>query len=457
MKKLAMAKSIFRNTVIASALLAGAATPLKLTMVAKPHKTPDAAKISHWLQEFGSPAHAKAATLRLVAAGSAAVPALTSALHNSRDASVHKAILAALLANLKAQSQRGPLVTLSLRNAPIQLVVKRLCKEVGCNAELSGRIYHERLTVLVRRQPIWLVLRRISQLVAIRPADNSYRPMGLEFAHHGFFGKGSRSVVDGAGLVALESVARRRILDYCQRGPLYNQRRFRMRLALLWAPIANEIVEQVGPPKIIETIRGTGGKVLLKSSVTGSTLTAPPEIEFDQRAALHWPPPGTHRTLSLRGVVPVSLAMCPETHWIQHLVGGKAVLYFDGMHLFFGKPRRVAGQWKVTLKIQVLTHWFHVGKQAEVGTRMGFRVIPLLQRFSKDLFNGRELRFRSAAGRYLTVQSHTGGLLANMGWGYYKYTIMLSGGRPAAARVRFPSQSLVVPVPFDFKKLPLPR
>ncbi len=457
MKKLANGKRILRALAVATALAAGAAKPLKLTMVAKPHNAPDAARISHWLQELKSPAQARAATLRLVAAGRAAVPALTSALQTSRDASLHKALLAALIANLKARSQRGPLVTLSLQNAPIALVVKRLCKEVGCNAELSGRIYHERLTVLVRRQPIWRVLRRISQLVAIRPADNSYRPMGVEFAHHGFFGKGSRSVVDGAGLVALDSVARHRVLDYCQTGPLRIQRQFRMHLALLWAPISDQIIEQVGPPKITEIVRGTGGKMLMKSSVKGSTLTVPPAILYDLGAALHWPPRGRRRTLGLRGVVPVSLAICPETHWIKHLARGNAALYFDGMHLFFGKPRPAAGQWKVTLKIRVLTHWCHVGKQGFVGTRMGFRVIPLLQRLSKDLFNGRELRFRGAGGKYLPVRSHTGGAPANMGWGYYKYTINLSGGRPASARVRFPSQSVVVQVPFDFKNLPLPR
>jgi hypothetical protein len=225
---------------------------------------------------------------------------------------------------------------------------------------------------------------------------------------------------------------------------------------VLWASTKNHILEQIGPLYGTETLTDAHSKVLLAAAVKTTQNCwpqTPQDGVFPLTVALHWPPLQA-ASLALRGWVRVYLSSNIRTLHVNNLGFGHAAIQDQGMNLVFGTFKKIPGGWQIPLHISAIQDFFYHGKTHHW---LALAQIPIEQRFTNDLFGGQELRLYSAHGHHLRIIAHAGGPVLSRGWGYYRYTINVVGGKPARANIRFFTRTMLVKLPFNFRHLPVPR
>lgn len=414
--------------------------------------------IAQWVGQLNS-ANAQrriAARRYLISLGTAAIPALRQAIRMARNRAFRARLVSTVDGIATANILRGPLVTLQLPHPTVQRVIRRLCLQAGLIAHVGQLPPMLLATCNVRRQPFWRVLRRISHLTHIGPTGNPYNNYQLTFGSDNLFGAHVPIQMHGAGVVAIASIRRYQHLWLVHVDPANKKRAFQAYFFALWAPTKNQILEQVGPLQATETLADAHGKVLLTAAVKNAQNAypqTPADAVFPLKLALHWPPPQT-AVMALRGAVRVYLSSDIQTLHINNLGFGHAAIQDQGMNIVFGTFKKIPGGWQIPLHISSIQGFFYHGK---TNHWLALAQIPIEQRFTNDLFAGRELRLYSAHGHFLHIIAHAGGPVLSRGWGYYRYTINVAGGKPARANIRFFTRTLLVKLPFNFRHLPVPR
>ncbi|MGC8625369.1 MAG: hypothetical protein ACP5VQ_08910 [Phycisphaerae bacterium] len=432
--------------------------PAELTMLASRGPAVSEKQISRWIRQLtqGPSATGQTAMRHLIAAGHAATGSIQRELARNRHPSVHRQLLAVLDAIAASTDLRGPLVSLNLKHVSVNQAVMQLCSKVGITAHYNQSLVWPRMTFNIRRQPFWQVLRRIADITNIGPIGNNYNNYRLQFGHPNLFAPGVPMVVHGACMLAIQSIRRYQNQWLTKVDPANKKRNFAATCFVLWAPTRKQILEQVGGWRAKEVITDAHGKVLLIAPVKASQNVWPhkrADALFPFQLHLPWPPPGS-AALALHGTLRVYLSSNIQTMHLGNLKLGHIALTDDGMTLKFEKLQRIAGGWRICLDIGVIQGFSYHGKTSHW---LAFAQTPIEHRFTNHLFGGKEFTLYDAAGHPLRITGHTGGVLTNRGWGYYRYTLNIVGAAPASATIKFFTRIVVVKVPFDFQNLPILR
>ena len=414
--------------------------------------------IAQWIGQLNS-ANAQrqgAARRHLMRTGPAAIPPLRHAMRLAHHRSIRDRLASIVDGIDLASIRRGPLVTLQLQHPTVQTVVRRLCLQAGLIAH-AGRLHPVALASCnVHRQPFWRVLQQLAHLTGIGPTGNRFNSYQPTFGFYSLLADGVPIAMHGAGAVVLRSMHRfdNHWLVNVDSG---NARRgFNAHFFALWACTKNHLLEQIGPLYGTETITDAHGKVVLTAAIKTTQNCWPQTPEdgvFPLTVALHWPP-AQAAALALRGRVRVYLASDIRTLHVNNLGFGHAAIQVQGMNLVFGTFKKIPGGWQIPLRISSTQNFSYHGKTTHW---LALALIPIEHRFLRELFGGREVRLYTAHGHLLSIKAHAGGPVLSQGWGYYRYTMNVVGGKPARANIRFFTRTMLVKLPFNFRHLPVPR
>ncbi len=438
---------------------AGAAPPhpqlRSIIMLAKPrHRPNEAMRIAAWIHDLSSQRYTtrEHAQKHLIAAGDAAVPALSDMLHVARTPQVQTDISTALLAIQRADARRGPLVTLRAAKMPVPDIIRRICQQAGIRAKFYPAVNHchRRLSVNVRRRPFWNVLRRIAAVTGISPTRSGYgnSKSPLQFGPHGLFEKGAPVFTDGRVAIVVESLHLYHSRQFAAAAMLSPSRSLQVRMVVLWCPVHTQWVYSLSAT--VSAAVDDRAKVLVsaaKPSQSGAwSDTGATEDVFPCEIGLGWPTAGAKVIKTLQGHVSVVMSLGWRTYKVTNLQSGRARLKCGDMLLSFGKPKRAAGHWDVGLSIR------------------SPRTSLIASAFSNHVLGGHTIQFYTASSRKLALGGNglisEGGLIRTAwrkGCDIDYYSLHLTGGRPATALIRFHGQLAHLRFPFMFRNVPIPQ
>lgn len=457
---------------------------LQLVMPA-PRRVPNPSvkSITRWIHALGSNQKTvrKNARHQLLAAGDAALPALQRCLEKLTTPPLRRSLRSVAKSIAQADFLRGPLVTVQLNHATLLEVIKHLCLPVGIHPEfyplfssgvpIPACFEQETLSINVRREPFWAVIRQLAKITGIGPGPGFFD----QFLHFGGsrFGLFQNSAsVDSCGPFVF---VLRRPNDigtgrHAFKGPTFpvtgarsikpavmrSRRLLHLDLDLLWCPDGAQL-DRIGGLKHLQ-IMDRSGRSLALNKHTYSQQFNPwnqsREVEFSYNLFLKRPPAGVKAIAAIRGNVPIIVSFNPLIRQAKHLTSGTASMHIGAVRVRFGKPVKIPADrsnrsnsaWGVTLKI--------------TSDRMDQAHAKLLVEFLQSLRNNgsngnQTLQFRAAKEKHwrTPVLSSNSGLAVD-----YSYRFEISGPEPACARINvFRQRSVKMDIPFEFENVALPR
>ena len=424
---------------------------------ARPATPVTANRLAQWIHQLNSANAKHRATARrnLIRSGPAATIALRHALHQARRP-LFRARLASVMDTIEtANILQGPLVSLHLKHPTVQTVIRQLCLQAGLLPHLDQVPPLNLTSCNISCQPFWKVLRQLAHVTGIGPTGrrfNNYQPI---FGSNSLLSDSVPISIHGAGAVALSSLHRFENHWLTNVGSGNPAQGFNAHFFVLWAPTPRQILEQIGGLYGTETITDAHSKIVLSTAFKTTQNCYPQTPQdgvFPLTVALHQPP-SPAAALALRGWARIYVSSDIRTLHVNNIGFGHAALQDQAMNLVFGTLTQIPGGWQIPLRISTLNFFYH----GKTNHWLAFAAIPLEHRFIRGLFAGREVRFYSTHGHLLHISAHAGGPVLSHGWGYYRYTINVIGGKPTRANIRFFTRTLLVKLPFNFTHLPVPR
>lgn len=450
-------------------VMASAAT-MEIVMPAKSHApSARAATVSMWIRNLNSSHTAvrTAAHEHLLAMGEPAIRPLEAALHAPATPLMRRQFRSVLDGISSAEALRGPLVTLQMKNATLGSVITRLCSLVGFQADLypqfrSGALIpayfdQERLTVDVRRQPFWLVIRRLAMATDVGPSAGSPMSTTLPFGRGcSVFQKGAPVDISGAFLIAIQSCALKRLAQFDLGQRHRNRSSLQVRYDVLWCP-DHGTLSRIGPLTVLQAMDNTGKSLCTLprrtqmrdgyTNISGASWGQ--QTGFTFVANLKWPVAMAKTIAILRGEIAVVAPTGPITYRLENLASVKASIFVRGTRLQFGKPVRDTGSktatpslnWKVSLNID--------------DNMLDQRSGPQFAALVPQITNGNALVFYDSKGKALSsaVKSNGGGIGPHL-----HYDFEITGGKPVSLRLIVHRRvAAELEVPFMFRNIPLPQ
>ena len=431
----------------AAAKLVGPAQPVSIIMLARPQPpTPDAAQISAWIHDLagGNAASQKHAEPLLIAAGSAALPALQKALHTPRPVQARQRLRAALNTIAIRNALRGPLVSVRAKNGSIKSILGVLCDQVGMYTFFPphNTWAAQRLNIDVQRQPFWKVLLRIARTTGISPTSVEYGPSaGLFFDRPGLFTHGSVAI---HGTFALVIRSARQITIYgSQQTSGQGHRELVVKYSGLYVPTPHVLFET--SPLMVRLAEDDQHRIL---AVPGPIGYSPSGFD-DINSTVFGPPwhvtlgrPSSKAEFLALLQTRLTAAVATDAHMkrCRHLAGGKATMHIQGLNIKFSRPTRAGNQWKELMNVSV-----------PPGLARSRRIAALMARLTNSFPT--PFHFHGSHGQLLRV---TGG------GGYsdpthYQTTFVFSNGQPRTVEVKVYRHITILTVPFEFQHIPLLR
>ncbi len=451
-------------------VMASAATIPEVVMSAKSHApSVGAATVSMWIRNLNSSHTAvrTAAREHLLAMGEPAMRPLEAVLHAPTTPQMRRRFRSVLDGISSAEALRGPLVTLQMKNATLGSVITRLCSLAGFQADLypqfrSGTpipayFNQERLTVDVRHQPFWLVIRRLAMATDVGPSAGSPMSITLPFGRGcSVFQNGAPVDISGAFLIAIQSCTLKRQTQFDLGQGHRNRSSLQVRYDVLWCP-DHGTLSRIGPLTVLQAMDNTGKSLCplphrtrirnVYANISGASWGQ--QTGFTFVANLKWPAAMAKAIAILRGEIAVVLPVGPITYRLENLASGKAAVVVRGTRLQFGKPVRDTGSqtatpslnWKVSLNID--------------DNMLDQRSGPQFAALVRQITNGKTAVFYGTRGEVLSssVNSNGGGIGSHL-----RYDFEITGGKPASLRlIVYRRLAARLGVPFEYKNVPLPQ
>ncbi len=423
------------------------------------HFLADGAKISDWIADLSGKSHAAraAAGKKLILAGDAAVPSIKAALSGWTTPGMRRRMRSVLAEIAQADAVRGPLVTLKLKNAPLRTILQRLCMQAGFSAQFSDlhlAIAARRLTINVTQQPFWKVIQRIAMVTDVRPEGNDYWGAGLfTFSNFGVFNASTPVYTDGALLLAVQRSSTDQTITFDADRGHRSAGGFSLNITGLWA-LGDSQVVQLGPARFSRAVDNHGMSLLASAKASVEVPVSAVNYEFLFNPHLIWPFATSTTIRTLKGELPITLAVAPRIRRIGNLDSGHAVIQVDGLHIKWGKRTGVVEN---PLNPRLDRCSMHI----TVTPDANLRSLPATAFFMRSLPQNNSLAYTPSIGGVLGFQSQSGRQLScrvgkhvnASGW---SYEVRVRGGLPVTAWARVYTRFIRVHIPFSFHNLPIP-
>ncbi len=404
----------------------------------------------------------------LVLAGGPAEVALKAALNGPTTPQMRLRLRAALVAIEERQVGAGPLVTLHMINAPVLVVLQRLCNQVAPDSTFSkyfGPFMPQRLTIHVRRQPFWKVVARIAAESGISPfCDEFYNADGtFYFRPAGDIERGTPVSRAGSLMVALEDAVVHQRIHFAWLKPA-GAVHLQINFNAYWAPDSGRIIA-AGPVEIND-MRDGKGRSMLPHSIGKMQASLPQAMHipvqmdptygsyntFQFAVYLNWPWHANRLISIISGDIPLRLAVNPH-RYLFPLSQPENRFKDAGLRIIAGHPKsRVIDPADATVDRCMVP--------VQIDNMGGRTPTFVSQSFQKSLPTRSPVYAPSIGGDIGFIDKSGHNLLCKMGQEMRRpgwcYNIHIRGGIPVKMWVKVYRGSIAIREPFHFQNVPLP-